>query len=55
MYLRKLCHSSGLGQLMGVVCKRMRTPAIGQQEEGCMLVACIETGTTIAVQSEIYF
>ena len=32
----------------------MYAQATDQQEEGCMLVACVETETIIAVLSEIY-
>ena len=42
----------GLGQLMGVVHNRMALKASSSTEESCMLVACIETGTVIAVLSQ---
>ena len=50
--LRKLCHSGGLVQLTGMVRKNVYTQATDQQEESCIVVAYVETGTIIVVLSD---
>ena len=52
VYVGKLRYSGVLGQLMGVVHNRTALKASSSIEESCMLVACIEIGTIIAVLSE---
>ena len=49
MYLRMLRHSRGVGQLIGMAHKRTHTRAADQLEEGCMLLACVETGAIIII------